>query len=162
MSSVFHSNTKKKKLTRAIGSEADCPKFVEGCSAPLCPLDRDSMKDRIWYSDEEICRRKGFRNLDWIKKQRQIAKLKARKDKYFSGPMLQAIKQVRRGIEGVNPDQRIEDAKEAERKWIAEKKGGRVIAKQNQKRPQVIAEQKDSLALASNTSHQEEEVKNRI
>jgi len=76
--------------------------------------------------------------------------------------MLQAIKQVRKGIEGINPDQLLDEAGKAERKWIAEKKGGRVIAKQSQKRPQVIAEQKDSLALASNTSHQEEEVKNRI
>jgi len=28
-------------------NKVDCPKFIDGCSAPLCPLDKNSMKDRI-------------------------------------------------------------------------------------------------------------------
>lgn len=140
----------------------DCPKFEDGCSAPLCPLGRNSMKDGIWYSDEEICKVKDFRNLGWIKKQKQIAKAKALKDKYFTAAMLQAIKQVRKGIEGINPDQPIDKAKEAERKWIVEKNGSRVIAKQNQKNLQVVAKKRAGLAFVTNTSHQEKEVKNEV
>lgn len=149
-------------LTKTIENKEECPKFIDGCSAPLCPVDTDSVEGGIWYSDGEICRRRDFQNLDWIKRQRQIAKLKVTKDKYFTVPMLQAIKQVRKGIQGINPDQLLEETKKAERKWIAEKKGGRVIAKQNPKTPRVIAEEKDNLALASNTSHREEEVKNQL
>jgi hypothetical protein len=38
--------------------------------------------------------------------------------------MLEAVIQVRKGIEGVSPDQPIVQAHEAEQTWIAQHKGG--------------------------------------
>jgi len=134
-------------------NEITCPQF-DNCSAPLCPLQPNTIDGGIWYPGEEICNRRGFQNLDWAKKQKLIVKAKAPLDKYFTVEMLKAIKQVRKGIEGINPDQSLEQAEEAERKWIAEKKGGRVIANQNQKPRQVIAKKKDNLVFAGETSHQ--------
>ena len=134
-------------------SKPDCPKF-DDCSAPLCPLQQNTVDGGIWYPDEEICKRRNFQNLDWIRKQKAIIKAKAPNDRYFTVEMLKAIKQVRKGIEGIDPDQPLEQGQEAERKWIAEKKGGRVIAKQNHKRQRVVAKKKDNLILATSTSHQ--------
>jgi len=135
--------------------QSNCPKFEAGCSAPLCPLDESLIGNQIWYPHEEICKRKGFQNLDWVKKQKAIAKGKAPQDRYFTIPMLQAIKQVRKGIEGINPDQPLKQAEETERKWIAQKKSRRVIAEQNDKVGRVVAKKKDNLAFATSTSHQD-------
>jgi len=134
-------------------SKIDCHNF-EDCSAPLCPIDDNSTSNGVWYPDEEICNRRGFQNLDWIRKQKAIVKARAPADRYFTVQMLQAARQVRKGIEGISPDQPLEQARRAERRWIEEKKGGRVIAKQNQKTQQVIASKKDNLVSVGKTSHQ--------
>lgn len=131
-----------------------CPNFEKGCSAPLCPLDEGSREHGIWYPDEEICSRKDFQSLDWIRKQKAIVKAKSPFDKYFTPAMIQAISQVRKGILGINPDQPLEKARETERKWIAGKKSGRVIAEQNQKASRVVAKKRANLILATSTSHQ--------
>jgi hypothetical protein len=133
--------------------KVNCPKF-EDCSAPLCPLDESSLKNGVWYPGEEICKARRLQNPDWIRRQKAIVKARAASDKYFTVAMLQAIKQVRRGVEGINPDQPLEKAKEAERKWIAEKKGGRVIAKGKGKPKRVIAEEKANLVSVGKTSYQ--------
>jgi len=139
---------------RKLMKQIDCPKY-DDCSAALCPL-ACNLEDLIWYSGvEEICSRKDFQSLDWIQNQKAIVKAKAPADKYFTVPMLQAIKQARRGIEGINPDQPLEKAREVEKRWIAEKKSGRVIAEQNQKPSRVVANKKDNLILATSTSHQD-------
>ena len=109
----------------------DCPHFND-CSAPLCPL--QNIDAYIWYPDEEICHSKKFQNLPWLKRQRGVVRIKADKDKYFSVRMLQALKQVRRGIEGINPDQPLEQANKAEEKWVREhQKTRRIIANENHK-----------------------------
>jgi len=131
-----------------------CAQFQDGCSSPLCPLDENSIINGIWYPVvEEICHRRDAPN--WVRKQKAVVKARAPSDRYFTSAMLQAISQVRIGIEGINPDQPLEKAKEAERKWIAEKKAGRVIAKKNQKPARVIAKKRDNLVFATNTSNQE-------
>ena len=134
-------------------NKANCPNF-DDCESPLCPMDEDSIRNGVFYPDEQICTRRGFQNLDWLRKQKAIIKAKAPNDRYFTVEMLQAIRQVRKGIEGIRPDQPLEQAKEAERKWILEKQGGRVIAKQNQKPQQVIASKKDNSVYTGKTSHQ--------
>ena len=100
----------------------DCPKF-EGCSAPLCPL--ETGKDGIWYTDEEICNRKEYQKLKWIKKQKQIAKIKnISPDYYFTIPMLESIKRLSKSIEGINPDMPLDKAKQAEQKWVEDRISG--------------------------------------
>lgn len=128
-----------------------CPKF-EDCSATLCPL-ANNLRHLIWYpGDEDICRRRDFQALGWIKKQKAIVKVKAPTDRYFTVEMLGAIKQVRKGIEGISPDQPLEQAKKAERKWIMEKRGGRVIANQNSKPCRITrAKRSDSVAVCESS-----------
>ena len=130
-------------------TKIDCPKF-DDCSAPLCPLQQNTMDGGIWYPDEEICRRRDFQNLPWISKQKAIVKAKAPSDRYFTVQMLEAIKQVRKGIEGIDPDQPLEEALKAEKKWVLEhQKVQQVIAKQNQKPQRVIAGVKKNLVGAT-------------
>lgn len=131
----------------------DCPK--EDCSALLCPLDENSIRNGIWYPDEEICRARKFQTLPWVRKQKRIARLGLTVDAgLFTVEMLAAVSQIRRGIKGINPDQPLEKAKEDEEKWIAEKKGGRVTAKQAHKTSRVIATKRGNLILAGSASHQ--------
>jgi len=90
----------------------DCPKF-DKCGAPLCPLDPESLKDGIWYPDEEICKRKN--TPAWVRAQRKIAKKTQDTDKYFNYAMLSRNCQIRKGISGIDPDKAEEPQL---RKWI--------------------------------------------
>ncbi len=47
-----------------------CRSF-ETCDAPLCPLDPD-LHERIWYSDEPVCKSRVYGQHRWIRKQRSI------------------------------------------------------------------------------------------
>jgi len=135
--------------------QIDCPRF-EDCSATLCPL-ADNLQHLIWYpGDEDICKRRDFQALVWIKKQKAIVKAKATEGRYFTVEMLEAIKQVRKGIEGISPDQPSEQAKKAERKWLLTKSGGRVIANQNSKPCQVTRAKRSDLVAVGKSSHQSE------
>ena len=80
-----------------------CPKF-DVCNAPLCPMDEESLSHGIWYPDEEICKRKAFANMDWIKRQKKIAKKAKRMDRYFTFEMLKRNCVITKGIEGLDPD----------------------------------------------------------
>jgi len=94
----------------------DCRHF-ETCSASLCPLDKQSLEYGIFYPDEEICKLKKFQTLPWVKKQKRIVKVGLPNDRYFTVEMMMAMTQVRSGMEGVDPDQPLAKAKEAERNW---------------------------------------------
>lgn len=75
--------------------------LFEDCLAPLCPLDRNSLKG-VWYPDEEICRSRSYVNLPWIRGQRKIGRVGARG--YFTLEMLQRNCIVKKGIAGLDPD----------------------------------------------------------
>lgn len=77
-------------------------RLFEDCLAPLCPLDRSSLKG-IWYADEEICRSRTNGNLPWIRAQRKIARVKA--VGYFTLEMLSDIRTARKGMAGLDPDE---------------------------------------------------------
>jgi len=49
----------------------DCCYF-EHCTAPLCPLDKASLKRATWFPDEPICRRRDIPG--WVKKQKELRK----------------------------------------------------------------------------------------
>lgn len=102
-------------------------KRYETCNAPLCPLDEQSLKHSIWYPDEEICRAKAFGALPWIKAQRKIAKRASRMDRYFTLQMLERNCIIRKGIEGLDPDQ----AEEYQlKKWMKAHPERRVLSKE--------------------------------
>ena len=87
-------------------------RLFEDCLAPLCPLDRSSLKG-IWYADEEICRSRTNGNLPWIRAQRKIARVKA--VGYFTLEMLGDIRTARKGMAGLYPD---EDEQTQLRRWF--------------------------------------------
>jgi len=101
--------------------EIACGLF-ENCLAPLCPMDKSSLKG-IWYSDEEICRSRTHGNLTWIRAQRKIARVKA--EGYFTLEMLADIRTARRGLTGLDPN---EEEQAQLRRWLglhAKKRTGR-------------------------------------
>lgn len=97
-------------------SYENCKNF-EGCDAPLCPMDENSLKHCIWYPNEDICKLRKFQTLDWVKKQKLIAKKHGSVDGFFSINMLQAIKKVSKGISGANPD----NGMSAEQQWFRDR-----------------------------------------
>ena len=101
--------------------EIACGLF-ENCLAPLCPMDKSSLKG-IWYSDEEICRSRTHGNLTWIRAQRKIARVKA--EGYFTLEMLADIRTARKGLTGLDPN---EEEQAQLRRWLdlhAKKRTGR-------------------------------------
>jgi len=120
--------------------KSSCKKY-ENCSAPLCPLEKKTIKNGIWYPDEEICGARDQQTVEWIKKQKLVAKADACLDKYFTADMLKAAKQIRKGIEGIDPDQPLDKAYKEEEKWVGIK-GTRVIANEPKKVKLVVAKKK--------------------
>lgn len=131
-----------------------CPQF-EGCSAPLCPMQENSLKHGIWYPDEDICGAKKFQAKTLIKKQKLVAKASASVDKFFTAQMLETVKQIRKGIEGIDPDQSLEQADKAIKKWISEK-GGSVVAKQRKKSGSVVANNQAKLSRTGKKTRKKE------
>lgn len=78
-----------------------CPQYQK-CNAPLCP--EINNPDGIWYPDEPICRSHKFSALNWIRKQRKIAKKAIYRDFYFTKADLEAIIRVTIKTKGQNPD----------------------------------------------------------
>jgi len=60
-----------------------CSNF-EFCDAPLCPLD-DSLKSRVWYADEDICKSRVHGKHRWINKQRSIRRRRTKS--WFERPV---------------------------------------------------------------------------
>lgn len=78
----------------------DCPSS-QGCSAPLCPLDENYA---IWYPDEPVCRRRGFKE-HWLKIQKRIAKRVHNANAgYFTVAMLKTMTAVSPKTKGIGPD----------------------------------------------------------
>jgi len=86
--------------------------LYEDCVAPLCPLDRSSLKG-IWYPNENICRSRTHGNLTWIRAQRKISRAKA--TGYFNLEILNSIRTIRKGITGLDPNA---DERPQLRRWI--------------------------------------------
>ena len=96
------------------GQRSPACTLYETCLAPLCPLDRSSLKG-IWYPDEEICRSRSYANLAWIGSQRRIGRVGARG--YFTLEMLKRNCIVKKGIAGLDPDAEEEPQL---RRWLAD------------------------------------------
>lgn len=89
----------------------DC-RYFDTCSAPLCPLDVESLECGLWYPEEDVCRKSG---IDWIRKQRRIKNKTNSPDKYFTHKML--IHNCRISTCGINP---ANDRHKEEKKWISD------------------------------------------
>ena len=67
-------------------TRSDCDK--EYCSAPLCPMDKDSLRKGIWYTDEEVCHCEKYLELRWVKRQLELKAQKAGIDIKYTKCML--------------------------------------------------------------------------
>ena len=83
-------------------TSSSCRHF-NNCSAPLCPHDKESLENGIWYPDEEVCRKKG---IDWVSKQRKIQKVKADETLYFDLESLNKLERIKAGLRGQDPDKK--------------------------------------------------------
>jgi len=101
-------------------SREDC-KFFDSCSAPLCPLDEKSLERGIWYPDEEVCRHREFRALQWVKTQKKIAG-RGDPSTYFVLEMLDRNIIVRDNIKGLDPSKPLGTERAQLRKWLNSRK----------------------------------------
>lgn len=99
----------------------DCKSYVN-CNASICFLDKDSLANCIWYSDEEICRT--MHSPLWIKQQKKIKKRCKNTDTYFTYEMLKQNFVVRTGIEGLSPDK---ERSPQLKQWLKNHRGQRIL-----------------------------------
>jgi len=92
----------------------DCPYFRK-CSAPLCPLDPESLEHGIWYPFEQVCRRRSAP--EWVKVQKKIKRKTKNVNRYFTFEMLNRNCVISKGIVGLNPDSRDDEEKQL-KKWF--------------------------------------------
>ncbi|MBW1711517.1 MAG: hypothetical protein JRJ73_16950 [Deltaproteobacteria bacterium] len=96
-------------------TNTECKRY-DTCNAPLCPFDDQSLKHGIWYPDEEICGMRTHATLPWIQNQKKLVKKTGRADRYFNHQMLERNCIIRKGIEGLDPDQAEEQYQL--KKWL--------------------------------------------
>jgi len=96
----------------------ECKRFDE-CSAPICPLDKGSMSDAVWYPDEEICQLRCFCNEPWIRTQKKIASRCQDTSGYFTLIMLEHPCIIGRGIVGLDPDVEDESKEQQLERWFS-------------------------------------------
>lgn len=77
------------------------------CSASICPFDKSSIENCVWYPDEETCKLGSVPR--WVKNQKKIAKLCRDIDTYFNYEMLNRNCVIKGGIKGIDPN-REEDS----------------------------------------------------
>ena len=80
---------------------SQCPRF-EICSAPLCPLEEKELQNKIWYPDDEFCKKSPAPK--WVADQRKIAKKAKDRNKYFTYDMLRRNCRISKGISGLDPE----------------------------------------------------------
>ncbi len=95
-----------------------CNRF-DSCSAPICPLDKSSLENSVWYPDEEVCLLKDFSKLNWIRNQRKIARKVRNKDFYFTLEMLSRNCVITVATEGIDPDSNDFDDSRTVLHWLA-------------------------------------------
>jgi hypothetical protein len=106
------------RIVNKTPNERRC-EIAEKCSTrepPLCPLQKDSLENGIWYADEAICPAEKYQKLRWIKKQKEIARLKLGTDAgFFTMEMLKILRTVTGSTAGADPDDPA-----AEKNWLKE------------------------------------------
>ena len=79
-------------------------KYYSVCNAPLCPLDKDSLKNGIWYPSDGICRLREFAKSLWIWNQKRIDKKIAVRDGFFTLEMLNKRFRITKTCNGLDSD----------------------------------------------------------
>jgi len=90
-------------------------KYYDKCNAPICPLDRDSIENGIWYSQEPICKNPEFSDNIVIRNMKTISKIDKSGETWYNYEMLNNELNFNGAIKGFSPDS-ID--KESIQKWI--------------------------------------------
>ena len=78
---------------------------ANACRAPLCPLDgEEATYHYVWYPDEPVCTAREFQELQWIRRQRDVAAKSRSRDGFFTLKMLQPLWTISEAIRGMDPD----------------------------------------------------------
>ncbi len=96
-------------------------RYFDECSAPICPLDLQSLTHGAWFPDEETCHRQDLRGAAWITRQRKIARVTGADFTRgaFRHAMLTHEFSVRKSVRGLDPDAGPFGAERVAR-WIRE------------------------------------------
>jgi len=89
-------------------------KYFDECSAPLCPIDEDSLQYGAWFPTEDTCRLQPLP--EWVKRQRKIAKKIGFEAGCFTVRMLQRKCNITVALKGIDPDRG--PVKNYEGKWL--------------------------------------------
>jgi len=111
----------------------DCKRF-DGCSAPLCPMDMDSLISSAWFPGEDICPLHASCKLDWIRNQRKITKKSRNLDFDFTLRMLKQNCVISRGIKGLDPDHDISARERDENRWLKQHPEKRIISEEEREK----------------------------
>lgn len=95
----------------------DCPRF-DFCSAPICPLDKQSIRLSIWLPDDEICSLQEFSRDNWIRNQKKLQKKVRNRDFCFTHEMLCRNCVITAATEGIDPDNDYDDLEKDVSKWL--------------------------------------------
>ena len=101
-----------------------CKKF-DYCSVPLCPMDKQSLIDGLWYPDEDICSLRKFSGRLMVKNQKKIQKVVEDKDLYFTSRMLNRNLTVTKNLKGLDPEKAEKSQLEA---WIRSHQGRKQLS----------------------------------
>ena len=80
-----------------------CNRF-DYCSVPLCPVDKQSLRDCVWYPDEEICSLRKYTKSLMISNQKKIKKVVNDTETYFNKQMLEKHITITKNLKGLDPD----------------------------------------------------------
>jgi hypothetical protein len=97
----------------------DCPKF-EHCSVPLCPWDQDSLEYGLAYPDEPICSLQKANQVDWVRRQRKVARKVKDRERYFTHRMLCRNCRIGVGTKGLDPNRDYDKRAKDEEAWLKE------------------------------------------
>ena len=78
---------------------ASCPLYEKGCNNMLCPM---LSEPGIWYSEEDLCLNREYRNDPVVINQKKLKK--KHPEGYFTSEMLSRRLVIRSGISGIDPD----------------------------------------------------------
>ena len=106
-------------------------KHFDSCSAPLCPLDTESLMQGIWFCDEDICRLRQVPR--FVRNQRTIHRRSKDNDTYYSHSMLDRNIVIKTSIAGIDRDQEIKQASLAEKKWIKDHQEKKPLTEEQRK-----------------------------
>lgn len=101
-------------------------KYYNTCSAPLCPMDKDSLEHCAWFPSEEICR--CVPSPRWVKRQRKLDKKLSFDNGCFTYQMLQQNCKITPALRGINPDEA--EPHSLEDTWIEKHPNNKLSEKQ--------------------------------